>query len=84
MSYEGYVQMLCAAGHLRLRDVYETDPERCDCGQPFVFTHDVDETNCEPRPLTFTVAQPAEFEYCNLGHRHCVREATYVIPAEAK
>ncbi len=56
MSYEGYVEYLCANGHLRIRncwDDYDCDengpfqkpPSKCNCGADFVVRHSVDQTN---------------------------------------
>lgn len=85
MSYEGYVQKLCANGHLRSYDYYDDEAENvCSCGAAFVFRHDVDETNCEGVHYPFVVATPAETQICNLGHVHITREQTYVIPSSAQ
>ena len=45
MSYEGYVQLLCAKGHLTEIDCYEDIPEKCHCGRKFVWRNGVDTTN---------------------------------------
>lgn len=46
MSYEGFVEKLCARGHLRCYDYLDDEAEDvCSCGAAFVFRHDVDESN---------------------------------------
>ena len=49
MSYEGYVQKLCQAGHYSTIDAHsdDTDSECSVCGKPFVWTNEVDDTNCD-------------------------------------
>lgn len=49
MSYEGYVQKLCQAGHYSTVDAHsdDTDSECSVCGKPFVWTNEVDDTNCD-------------------------------------
>ena len=44
MSYEGYVQRICEAGHLSRADAYD-DPSTCFCGHKVVFRNSVDQTN---------------------------------------
>lgn len=89
MSYEGYVQYLCAHGHLRERDCWgeDLDPPLCSfCGADFVFRHAVDQTNgtIDDDPSTlqypFEVATAAVTEVCNLGRVHVISEATFKIP----
>ena len=90
MSYEGYVEELCANGHLRSRDVYVPCSEMCHCGATTVFTRHVDETNGividDPStlPYPFEVEKEAEFVVCNLGHKHCTAERIYKIPVGAQ
>jgi hypothetical protein len=54
MSYEGYEEYLCAKGHLSTFDAYEGQQwyedeygshETCFCGEKFVWTNSVDQTN---------------------------------------
>lgn len=45
MSYSGYVQKLCKNGHLSSHDTYEYKEENCYCGQPYVWSNNVDTTN---------------------------------------
>lgn len=85
MSFEGYYEKLCSNGHRRVFDaldyIYDdSSPEPCSCGAQFVFSHLVDETNCDPHPYPFEVAIPEQRETCNLGHSHIVRETVYKIP----
>ena len=85
MSYEGYVEELCANGHLRTRDVYQ-ESLACPCHAPIVFEHHVNETNGtmldDPGtlPYPFEVEKKAEFVTCDLGHKHYTSERTYKIP----
>jgi hypothetical protein len=80
MSYEGYTQKLCANGHLREANCYDDFAETCGCGAPFVWSHEVDETNCEGEPYPLEFDKAAVTEVCNMGHHHVVRECTYKIP----
>ena len=46
MSYEGYEEWRCAAGHIDANDVYDTAPTRCRvCGERFVSRRSIDQTN---------------------------------------
>ena len=45
MSYEGYTQLMCTKGHLDSRDHLDDSPLVCECGEPFVWRNEVDETN---------------------------------------
>lgn len=45
MSFEGYYQYLCKAGHEEHRDVYDEAEKVCPCGEPFVWRNTVDTTN---------------------------------------
>lgn len=45
MSYEGYTELLCIAGHYACHDVYAERPAQCDCGMPWRWSHGVDQTN---------------------------------------
>ena len=87
MSYEGYVERLCKNGHLRSFDCWEDNEEtKCLCGEPFVFRHDVDQTNGDDpndqgtMPFPFEVDRAATYVTCNLGHKHITSETTYKIP----
>ena len=83
MSYEGYTQKLCAAGHLREVDAYDWDaPVKCGCGEPFVWSHEVDQTNGDGAPYSLEFDKAALTEVCNMGHHHVVRECTYKIPGK--
>ena len=89
MSYEGYEEMLCANGHLRVFDCYShpelhSDSEKCSCGAVFVFMHSVDETNCDGERYPFEIEEEAEVAVCNLGRTHVIREKRYKIPVIAK
>lgn len=96
MSFEGYDQLLCANGHLRVYDCYEqvelNNPEFiCSCGAQYVFWHLVDQTNgIDPENIEGTQGYPFEIDKpsiqicCNLGHKHEVTEQTYKIPNRVK
>lgn len=89
MSYEGYVQTICANGH------YDTFPETYGEGYPLcshcgalpAWTNPVDNTNCDsvgvipPHQLEkFVVSRTVAV--CNLGHDH--GEVLYRIPSETE
>jgi hypothetical protein len=93
MSYEGYEQHICAAGHrFNIDCVSQFDDEDnppCDwCNEESVFCNPVDQTNCESfgeiqaddwLKLRLT---PQVIEECNLGHEHLTKPATYRIPSK--
>lgn len=84
MSYEGYVQSLCAKGHYSIADCWE-DPKCDDCDSPIVWTNSVDQTNDDDVgyiEMDFWILEKALNEVCNLGHYHQVRPAIYKIPTE--
>lgn len=85
MSYEGYTQVLCANGHYRQYDAYEREwtEKPCHCGAAFVWSHEVDDTNCEGEAVKMTLAREAEFQTCDLGHKHQTKERTYIVPPAA-
>ena len=91
MSYEGFSQVLCSNGHLRVFDCWNDNGSldelgKCDCGASFVYRNMVDETNGiiedEPKTMSreFEIQTPEELLNCNLGHTHVIREVTYKIP----
>ena len=81
MSYEGFTQVLCANGHLREFDCWNSPMMFCPCcGKPFVWRHEVDETNCEGVRADLEIAVPEQREWCDMGHVHVTREVTYKIP----
>lgn len=89
MSYEGRVQLLCRNGHMAVMDAYYafdlTDGGQCiHCGEPFVWAHHIDDTNECGQLYDLEERQPAEYQVCNLGHRHCVVQAQYVIPSYSR
>lgn len=68
MSYEGYIERLCANGHLSNVDCYEDAPNTCViCQAPIAWERNVDETNgVEERnpntmPSKLKIKTPAEF-----------------------
>jgi hypothetical protein len=92
MSYEGYVQVLCKAGHSHNLDCYTADEYtfaeergsedilwKCKCGQVAGWWHAVDTTNDDGSEyrVQLVVVTHSEVEQCNLGHYHAIREATY-------
>lgn len=58
MSYEGYVQAICANGHYFTHDCYGEENCRI-CHARAVETHNVDETNGEPEPREVIEFEPA-------------------------
>lgn len=68
MSYEGYSQFICKAGHYFTRDCWEVgwdNKVKCNCGEPIIWENMVDITNGsydeegnqidgyeEPRPIS--------------------------------
>jgi hypothetical protein len=86
MSYEGSVQNICANGHYSTQDTYD-DHNTCQCGAAFVWTNQVDETNCEEYgyiEMKQFIREPEQVCTCHCGHQHNIREALYRIPSEAE
>lgn len=91
MSYEGYVQAICANGH------YTSFPEPYDmgyehlscptCKAKFGWTNSVSTTNCDsvgvipPDVMKTFVKERTPSQVCNLGHTH-EGETLYRIPSE--
>lgn len=94
MSYEGFELHLCEDGHAWQCDAYDEDKTCADCGKPAISTKSFDCTNgCDDCKINYsedykcglaalTVKTPAEYETCNLGHRHMVKAATYEFGEE--
>ncbi len=90
MSYEGHEKILCRNGHLSVFDAYDDiNPSTfsCRCGAVCVWWTAVDTTNGDdeetgrcPGDVDLEIEMPADYDTCNLGHSHTVREATYKIP----
>lgn len=81
MSYEGATELWCVDGHYTVIDCYH-ELGQCRCGKRFVWTRDVDETNCDGVYTVNVVAIPARYETCSLGYQHCTREVRYALPLE--
>lgn len=92
MSYEGYIQHLCANGHRfdTAADYAFCEQEhKCsECGTLSVFQNDVDDTNGESVGVIadedwerFKISEDV-VEMCNLGHIHLMKAATYRIPTK--
>lgn len=89
MSYEGYVQILCANGHWDMQpEPYEDSLDPCPfCGAKPAWTNHVDDTNCDSigridlRLLRqkFLLSEAVQ-EKCSLGHLHTMVEAVYRVP----
>lgn len=82
MSWEGYVQALCANGHENRGNGYDNIPN-CNCGAPIVFENTVDDTNCDSYnwiDFDSLIVTPAKVETCNFGHKHVTEETVYRIP----
>lgn len=88
MSYEGYEQHICSDGHYFRTDAYATfydEKVKCDCGKPSIWCNGVDETNCEGIgyiDMDQFIIKSAQYETCNLGHKHMTAKATYKVPSE--
>lgn len=91
MAFEGYYDVLCARGHLRGWDCYDSldcKNWRCECGAKMIWYTCVDCTNGEdenglfPGEVKFEIDIPAVTKECNLGCHHTIKEATYKIPLE--
>lgn len=83
MSYEGYVQIMCADGHYWTEDDPQEHPQCAECGKPSVWTNGVDETNCESYgeiDVSAFLVEKAALTECNLGHLHQTKSAVYRIP----
>jgi hypothetical protein len=92
MSYEGYVQVLCKAGHSHNIDCYTADEYtfeeergsdeilwKCKCGQVAGWVNSVDTTNDDGHEsrIPLTELTPSESEQCSMGHYHETKPATY-------
>ncbi len=95
MSYEGYVEYLCANGHYRVfdcrefYDIQDISGRKCSCGAPFVFRHSVDETNGiipnDPgtQGYPFEVDVPPVMCVCDkCGKSHVIEEVRFKIPTK--
>lgn len=93
MSWEGYEQHLCKAGHYFENYDYngwfgDEDKPKCPtCGEPSTWFNVVDETNGSPQGIISDksfqdclLLVPAKEEVCNLGHVHTISEAVFRIP----
>lgn len=69
MSYEGYTERLCEAGHYGVWDAYQDEPGQCDCGSLWAWWHGVDVTNGydESHPSTCD-APKREIGWDNIPH----------------
>ncbi|MBI2048066.1 MAG: hypothetical protein HYT27_02910 [Parcubacteria group bacterium] len=82
MSYEGYRQNWCPNGHYHEGSTYDTStPGTCTvCGQKFVITIEVDDTNCDSLGRIEPVKKtPAKVKKDKAGF-WWVRPATFVVP----
>ena len=86
MSYEGYTQGLCQSGHHQTKDSYESWEPCFWCKSKITWENEVDQTNCDDVGYIdldkHFLSVAAEFETCNLGHEHQVKQAVYRIPSE--
>ena len=75
MSFEGYYQKLCPNGHYQCTDVY-MDASHCPiCLKKYVYSHMVDTTNDEGRPMKFRVKKTTRCTHCK-----SVVDIVYHIP----
>lgn len=91
MSYEGYVEHLCANGHLWVEpELYEDEALCPHCEEPSAWGNSVDDTNCEsfgtirPEGWETLKVTPEVEAVCNLGHRHTLTPARYRVPTEVE
>jgi hypothetical protein len=60
MSFEGYHEYRCPAGHINRVDVYDVQPAQCwECGKVYVSERLVDETNVRTVKGRWTSVRPA-------------------------
>lgn len=89
MSYEGYVQIICANGHLYEAPVGDGYGHTCRCGAKLAWMNHVDQTN-NPGDGVIPKAEFVRFELtpevtttCTACGTHThVTEATYRIPTD--
>lgn len=86
MSFEGYEQLLCKAGHHWCEDVHNYEEKICPhCGGEIAWSNLVDETNCDSDgyiEMGQFLSEPPKNEICNLGHTHQIAPAVYSIPTQ--
>lgn len=90
MSYEGYTEYLCAAGHYSSQNVYDGDLKECPhCGARLAFSHEVDETNGYDESHPYTCDAPKEeigfddvWHVDHYGNRYTTKLARYRPLAE--
>lgn len=96
MSFEGCKEFLCKKGHLYVSDVYESDPEMCDCESPFIWFRIIDETNGSPKEVdkpfaecsadeipALKILMPFVTSKCETcGHVSVVSEVSYIVPED--
>ena len=83
MSYEGRVQTWCKKGHYAVESAsYDPPGEVCGCGDPIVYTNEIDDTNCDAWGYIVPVeVKPAvECTCASCGTTHVSMSATYEIP----
>lgn len=91
MSYEGYVQCICAHGHYYEYDAFDEERLCPVCRAPRAWHNAVSETNCDSYgeiPMTELEARfqitPTHVETCSLGFAHAVAPAVFRVPTEAE
>lgn len=91
MSYEGWMQYICESGHrFDGADAYQaTKKIRCPhCQREPVLSNSVDDTNgdalgfIQDEDWAKFLHTPEEVKICDMGHKHVVKQATYLIPTE--
>lgn len=91
MSYEGYRQQICTAGHYSIGDDgMHAKEEGCHCGNQIAWANSVDETNGDSFGLILKevldrcfLLKPEVRKTCDMGHSHLVEPAVYRIPLAA-
>jgi hypothetical protein len=93
MSYVGYEQLIGTCGHYyenhNIYDYGETSERKCPvCGADGAFENQVDQTNNPSDGIIdfekHFLLTAAEYETCNLGHKHMTKAATYRIPTKGE
>lgn len=90
MSFSGYYQRICNAGHYSVCDAFDEDVEpQCDCGAKIGWSNLVDQTNgyeggdipIKILEQHFLIKAP-EIKKCDMGHEHVVLPAIYRVPTK--
>lgn len=76
MSFEGYYQRLCGAGHCMNGDVFlVNDDDKCWCGLSVAWSHLVDQTNDSGVCIELEIDEQIRCEHCD-----SILQTRYKIP----